>query len=51
LSPAGDLDQVWARIAPGNAASARVAAAAGLVELGNGGGTAVWTRARGGRSA
>ena len=36
----GRLDQVWARIAPGNPASARVAAAAGLVELGPGGGTA-----------
>jgi RimJ/RimL family protein N-acetyltransferase len=50
LSPAGDLDQVWARIAPGNEASARVAAAAGLVELGGGGGRAVWARTRGGRA-
>jgi RimJ/RimL family protein N-acetyltransferase len=46
LSPAGDFDQVWARIAPGNRASARVAAAAGLVELGPGGGTVVWARTR-----
>lgn len=46
LSPAGDFDQVWARIAPGNSASARVAAAAGLVELGPGGGTVVWARSR-----
>lgn len=46
LSPAGDFDQVWARIAPGNRASARVAASAGLVELGPGGGTVVWARTR-----
>jgi RimJ/RimL family protein N-acetyltransferase len=50
LSPAGDLDQVWARVAPDNAASAGVAAAAGLVELGSAGGTAVWARTRPGRS-
>ena len=50
LSPVGGLDQVWARLTPGNAASARVAAAAGLVELGAAGGTAVWARTRPGRS-
>ncbi len=46
LSPAGGLDQVWARIDPANASSARVAAAAGLVELGRAGGTTVWSRTR-----
>lgn len=46
LSPAGGLDQVWARIVPANAASARVAAAAGLAELGPAGGTSVWSRTR-----
>jgi RimJ/RimL family protein N-acetyltransferase len=50
LSPSGDFDQVWAGIDPTNAASARVAAAAGLVELGAGGGTAVWARTRPGRA-
>jgi RimJ/RimL family protein N-acetyltransferase len=47
LSPAGGLDQVWARIAPANASSARVAAAAGLVELGSAAGTTVWSRTSG----
>jgi RimJ/RimL family protein N-acetyltransferase len=46
LSPAGGLDQVWARIDPANVASARVAAAAGLAGLGSAGGTAVWSRTR-----
>ena len=46
LSPAGGLDQVWARIDPANAPSARVAAAAGLVDLGSAGGTTVWSRTR-----
>jgi RimJ/RimL family protein N-acetyltransferase len=46
LSSAGGLDQVWARIDPANAASARVAAAAGLVELGTAGGRAVWSCSR-----
>lgn len=44
LDQAG-LVQVWARVAPGNTASARVAAAAGLVRLGAAGGTDVWARA------
>lgn len=42
--PGGDLIQVWARIDPSNAASARVATAAGLVALGAAGGTHVWAR-------
>ena len=46
LSANGGFAQVWARIEPGNAASARVAAAAGLVELGPAAGTVVWSRAR-----
>lgn len=46
LSPAGGLDQVWARIDPANTVSARVAAAAGLIELGRAGGTTVWSRTR-----
>jgi RimJ/RimL family protein N-acetyltransferase len=46
LSPAGGLDQVWARIDPANAPSARVAAAAGLAELGPAAGTTVWSRTR-----
>jgi RimJ/RimL family protein N-acetyltransferase len=46
LSPAGGLDQVWARIDPANGSSARVAASAGLVELGSAGGTTVWSRTR-----
>lgn len=45
LSPTGGgLVQVWARIAPDNAASARSAAAAGFVELGAAAGTRVWAR-------
>jgi RimJ/RimL family protein N-acetyltransferase len=46
LSPAGGLDQVWARIDPTNRASAAVAATAGFVELGAAGGTTVWSRTR-----
>jgi len=46
VSPAGGLDQVWARIAATNAASARVAGAAGLAALGTAGGTVVWSRVR-----
>jgi RimJ/RimL family protein N-acetyltransferase len=46
LSDAGGFAQVWARIEPANHASARVAAAAGLVELGPAAGTVVWSRAR-----
>jgi RimJ/RimL family protein N-acetyltransferase len=42
----GDLVQVWARVDPANAASARVAAAAGLVPLGAAGGAEVWARSR-----
>jgi RimJ/RimL family protein N-acetyltransferase len=45
LSGAGGFAQVWARIEPGNEASARVAASAGLVELGPAAGTVVWSRA------
>ncbi len=44
LSPGGGLSQVWARIDPANVASARVAAAAGLAELGPAAGTVVWSR-------
>lgn len=43
LADAG-LAQVWARIAPGNAASGRVAAAAGMVRLGEADGVDVWAR-------
>lgn len=46
LSEQGDLDQVWARIDPTNTSSARVAAAAGLVELGSAAGSVVWARTR-----
>ena len=46
LSAPGGLDQVWARIDPANVPSARVAAAAGLVELGPAGDTVVWARTR-----
>lgn len=46
LSAQGDLDQVWARIDATNTASARVAATAGLVELGPAAGTVVWARSR-----
>jgi RimJ/RimL family protein N-acetyltransferase len=45
-SAQGDLDHVWARIDPTNTASARVARAAGLVELGTAGGSQVWARRR-----
>jgi RimJ/RimL family protein N-acetyltransferase len=38
------LVQVWARVAPGNTASAQVAAAAGLARLGAAGGADVWAR-------
>ncbi len=46
LSAPGGLDQVWARIDPTNAASARVAAAVGLVALGSADGTVVWSCSR-----
>ncbi len=46
LSDQGGLDQVWARIDPGNAASAGVARAVGMVELGVADGTVVWARSR-----
>jgi RimJ/RimL family protein N-acetyltransferase len=45
LGPPCALLQVWARIDPGNTASARVAAAAGLTHLGSAGGTEVWALA------
>lgn len=44
LSSDGGLDQVWARIPPGNVASARVAAASGLTALGEAGGSVIWAR-------
>jgi ribosomal-protein-alanine N-acetyltransferase len=44
LGPPLGLRQVWARIAPDNEASARVAAAAGFRRLGVAGGTEVWSR-------
>jgi len=47
LSPGGGFVQVWARIDPGNRASARVAERAGFVLLGSRGGAQVWSRARG----
>jgi hypothetical protein len=46
LSGDGGFDQVWARIDPGNPASARVAGEAGFVLLGTAGGAAVWSRTR-----
>jgi len=46
VSPAGGLDQVWARVAPHNLASGAVAAAAGFAALGGAGGTTVWSRTR-----
>ena len=46
LSPDGGLDQVWARIPPGNVASARVAAASGLTALGEAAGSVIWARSR-----
>jgi RimJ/RimL family protein N-acetyltransferase len=46
LSPAGGLDQIWARIDPANLASAAVAERVGFRELGGAGGTAVWSRTR-----
>ena len=47
LDPAGGgLVQVWARIAPTNVASARVAASAGLEHRGTADGTGIWTRTR-----
>jgi RimJ/RimL family protein N-acetyltransferase len=51
LSEDGGFAQVWARIEPENVASARVAASAGLVELGPVAGTVVWSRARPARVA
>jgi RimJ/RimL family protein N-acetyltransferase len=42
----GDLVQVWARVDRANVASAKVAAAAGLVPLGAAGGADVWARSR-----
>jgi RimJ/RimL family protein N-acetyltransferase len=45
LSPHGlGLVQVWARIAASNRASARIAATAGLTDLGVAGGSHVWAR-------
>ncbi len=44
LGPPLGLRQVWARIDPGNAASARVAAGAGFRLLGRAGGGDVWAR-------
>ena len=44
LGPPLRLRQVWARIDPGNAASARAAAAAGFRQLGDAGGVGVWSR-------
>jgi RimJ/RimL family protein N-acetyltransferase len=44
LSPAGGFDQIWARIDPANRASAVVAERAGFRELGEAGGTTVWSR-------
>ncbi|HET6954512.1 MAG TPA: GNAT family N-acetyltransferase [Acidimicrobiales bacterium] len=44
LGPPCGLRQVWARIVPGNAASAAVARRAGLVRLGTAAGTEVWAR-------
>ena len=47
LDPAGGgLVQVWARIAPTNVPSARVAASAGLEHRGTADGTGIWTRTR-----
>jgi RimJ/RimL family protein N-acetyltransferase len=47
LDPAGGgLVQVWARIAPANVASARVAASAGLEYRGTAAGTGIWARTR-----
>jgi RimJ/RimL family protein N-acetyltransferase len=45
LSPEGlHLAQVWARIGPSNAASAHVATAAGLADLGPAAGAHIWAR-------
>jgi ribosomal-protein-alanine N-acetyltransferase len=44
LGPPLRLRQVWARIDPGNTASARVAADAGFRRLGSAGETEVWAR-------
>jgi ribosomal-protein-alanine N-acetyltransferase len=43
LAPPLGLRQVWARIEPDNAASARVAAAAGLRRLGTAGAHDIWS--------
>jgi len=45
LGPPCGLRQVWARILPGNAASAAVARRAGFTRLGEAAGTEVWARA------
>jgi RimJ/RimL family protein N-acetyltransferase len=42
----GELVQLWARVDPANAVSARVAGRAGLVALGAAGGADVWARSR-----
>ncbi len=44
LGPRLGLRQVWARVDPDNAASARVAAGAGFRLLGRAGGADVWAR-------
>jgi [ribosomal protein S5]-alanine N-acetyltransferase len=44
LGPPLGLRQVWARIDPGNEASARVAVAAGFRQLGVAGGSEIWAR-------
>jgi [ribosomal protein S5]-alanine N-acetyltransferase len=44
LAPPLGLRQVWARVAPDNVASGRVAAAAGFRLLGRAGGGEVWAR-------